>query len=161
MVIRPTRGVVGFQIDARRAMDTLDMYWKEMPNVSQEIQKDFGKSLRRSLRRSLATQNLIDTKYLYTNIKWIQRKNRGYLRMPLYGIALDRMRPHFVKFKQSRTRLIGWAERKGNLDVKVRAAYGGSIFVRPHPWIRAPVRRTVNRLPKIIKKNLARLRKAK
>ena len=80
-------------------------------------------------------------------------KNRSEVFMPRYGIALDRMKPHFVKLKRGRM-IRQWALTKGNDRVKMVAAGEGSIWVRPHPYINAAFSKSFANLRKILKRKL-------
>lgn len=48
---------------------------------------------------------------------------------PLYGLALDRMKPHWVSLKRNRT-ITKWASSPEKLNKK-----RGSVYVKPHPYI--------------------------
>ena len=73
--------------------------------------------------------------------------------MPRYGVALDRMRPHWVKLKRGRL-IRQWAYEKGNYFVRAAATAQRSIYVKPKHFIQGPVDRTIADLPKILRRHL-------
>lgn len=146
--------VVLVKVSNMQAFSNIERIADNFPLAVGKAGNEFGLTLQRRLRRNITVKKLIDTGELHSGTKWVRKsKIGGELRMPVHGIMLDSMRPHWVEFKPSRTGFIGWAQRKGNLDVKTAAASQGYIFVRPHPFIRGPMERTIRDLPDIIKKH--------
>lgn len=154
---QPMKGFMSVEVDTRRATRLFQNLQFKIPEASRDIQKEFGSSLIRRLRRELTVQNLKFTNTLYNRLKWTQKKDYGYLTMPIYGEFLDRGKPHWVSFKR-RVRLMRWAMSKGNLNVQLQLQRGakGAIFVRPHPWIDAPLYRTINAIPELAQRVLDR-----
>jgi len=61
----------------------------------------------------------------------------NYVFVPLHGIFLDRMRPHWVSLKRGRL-ITQWAKSHGlGLEGSVIRETQNKIFVRPHPYVTA------------------------
>lgn len=146
--------VVSLEIRNGRAIDNVNRISRNFPVAVRKAVDDFGFSLQRRLKRNVTAQGLTWRGKLHKGIRWdVKRKE---LRMPVHGVYVDSMRPHFVKLKKGRL-ISQWARTKGNLDVRVAAAEEKSIFVRPHPFIKAPVERTLADLPSMIKRRTSKL----
>ncbi len=93
--------------------------------VSRGIRR-WGNDFARFLQMSTKAHNWRGK--LTKSIRWEQRRRGliGNLFMLRYGIALDRMPPHYVSLKRGR-KITQWAKDKGFT--------GRSIFVKPHPFI--------------------------
>lgn len=61
-------------------------------------------------------------------------KNQYAVLVPSTLIALDQMQPHGVNLLKNRS-ITAWALAKGDPLVQFKAEIGGSITVKPHPWI--------------------------
>ena len=95
-----------------------------------------SKSWRRSIWNSIQARRL--------------SKNRSVLVIGQKGIFLDSMRPHWVALK--RGRLINrWARDRGLTQAAIAQK---SIFVRPHPFIDAGLRRARHKLKPILQRRL-------
>ena len=90
-----------------------------------------------SLRAHMWRGKLLDS------VRWEQRPRGkiGALKMLQYGLALDRMRPHFVALKRGR-KITKWAKEHG--------IQGKGVFVKPHPYIDRILNKHIPKLPKFI-----------
>lgn len=112
----------------------------------------FAKRVQRNMRAELTMQGLIWSRRLWRGIQARRlSKYMSVVAVPIHGIRLDSMDPHFVKLKRGRL-IRRWALQKGNENVRRVAMREGSIFVRPHPWIDRPIAVSYRALPSIVKK---------
>lgn len=138
-------------VKGRKAIDEVRQISTRFPDAIGEASREFGKSLQFRLKRELTVRRLNWTWTLHRSIRWNQTgKMSGNLSMKKYGVFLDAMRPHFVKLKRGR-RIRQWASDHG-ID-KPFLDNEWSIKVRPHPWISAPLERTVNNLDRILERH--------
>ncbi len=72
----------------------------------------------------------------------------GYVFMPIHGVYLDKMEPHFVPFKYRKIRR--WAFEKLGLE----AHFMKGVFVKPHPFILRAEGHIKTRLTKMVKKKI-------
>jgi hypothetical protein len=84
-----------------------------------------------------------------------QSKFTSIVVMPQEGVWLDSMRPHWVWLKRGRL-ITQWAKDRG---VKGKFAYFNNapqrlVFVRPHPFIDAGIRRSRKRLTTELRKGV-------
>src|SRR3990167_3012622 len=102
------------------------------------------------LKKELILQGLIDTGELFNSIGAVKSKRREYIvKMKRYGIALDRMRPHWVSLLPGR-RITSWYER----NFPESTGISREIFVRPHPWIKAPLSRANRKVKRIFQRDI-------
>ena len=154
--------VVTIQIvGGRRVTDNIQRITNMLPEGVGQAAKEFGQSLQRRLKREVTVKRLVWRGRLHSNIRWrMTSKTSGQLTMPRHGAFLDSMKPHFVKL--SRRRLINqWAREKGNPAVKAQAKREGVIFVKPHPFIRGPLDRTIRDLNKILQRHVSNVVKSR
>ncbi len=141
----------------RKAFANISAIIKNFPVAVRKAGDEFGESVVRRLKREVSVQGLIDTGDLHDRITYDRiRAGLGKVRMPLHGVMLDSMRPHYVLAAEG-TRIQRWAFRKGNLGVRIKAASNKPIWVRPHPFIKAPIERAIRELPTIIKRHTSRV----
>jgi len=152
-VIRIVRG--------KNVIDDIRRISFKFPEAIGAASEEFGKSLQKSLKGGLTSKGLRWTGKLHDSIKWVQTsKTSGELRMLRYGVAQDIMKPHSTWARKGR-KMHRWALAKGNLGVRVLALSERHIFVKPTPWIEAPLQRTIKRLPKILDRHANNLIKSK
>jgi len=102
------------------------------------------------LKRELIIQNLIDTGELLDSIDYRRLNMNEYgILMKRYGIALDRMRPHWVSLIPGR-RITEWYER----TFGETSGISREIFVRPHPWIENAFIRSVKQVRPIMENEI-------
>lgn len=123
----------------------------KLPKEVAEAGYDLTKLAQRNLRLELTRQNLVWRKKLWNRIQARRiSRNVSQLFIPIHGIRLDRMKPHWVKLKRSRL-IRQWAMMKGNERVKNIAKRQGSIYVKPHPWIDAPIAKSLLNIRNILR----------
>ena len=107
----------------------------------------------KQLKQELLNQGLIDNRELYDSIGY-KHIGRGIytIHMKRYGIALDSMRPHFVSLYPGR-RITNWVQR----NFEAEDIVGGSIYVRPHPWIDKAFIRAVHNINPILNMEIDRV----
>lgn len=88
-------------------------------------------------RGILLSKNGIEARKLSTN--------RYGVFIPMYGVYLDSMRPHFVAIKRGRG-ITQWGEQKNVHPryVQIGKKWIPGYFVRPHPYIQTAWRATLN-----------------
>jgi len=152
--------VVAIQIvKGRHVMDEMGRIVKNFPEAIGEASNEFGLSLQKSLKRELTSQGLLWTRKLHSGVKWRSvGKHGGQITMPMYGIFLDSMRTHHVKLKKGR-KITRWAKDHGTSNQEL--ALEPSIRVSAHPWLQAPINRTIKRLPEILDRHAARVIRSK
>ena len=113
---------------------------KRVPIIGNRETWNLNQSGARLFKESAKRAGIKDWRRLLLSRTGIQPrkigKNRYGIFIPLYGIFLDSMRPHFVSFKRGRL-ITRWAKQKG---IK-----GRGIMVKPHPFVNRGFRRMVNR----------------
>ena len=79
--------------------------------------------------------------------------------MSLYLVYLDAMKPHFVSVSLRRSRILAWARQADNRTLRKKARMVESktikkfsIFVKPHPFIRAGYARARPKLRPVLKR---------
>ncbi len=146
--------VIAFKItvQANQAMDLINNIAFKLPKEVSEGGFDYAKLVQRNMRLELTNKNLKWRNKLWSGVQARkQTKTRSVVVMPMYGVFLDSMRPHFVKLKRGRL-IRRWAMEKGTKRVKAIAKREGSIWVEAHPWIDAPIARSLVNLNSIIRK---------
>lgn len=120
-----------------------------------ETIRDFTKDLARELEEYIARHHH-DTGVTENNItSKLESPTRAIVKMPLQGIWLDRMRPHWVPFYSKPYKYLvtndikGWAKRHGLPINKMRG-----IYVRPHPYIDMIFYKTLYRHQKLLDKRV-------
>lgn len=135
---------------------------KNLPVASSKAIMEWGKILQRDISSSARTELSEFSGSLFSKILWKQRPRGkiGELTMPLYGVFVDRMRPHVVSINKSRSVLLGWAKqaqhpeiRRGANAVSQGRADSFPLFVEPHPFIRKGWRRARPKLRTIMKRH--------
>ncbi len=149
--------VVVVEIRNREALTNIQRIVDMFPLAVEDAGNDFGESAARRLRREVSVQGLIWRGKLLQGIRWVKQSGiGGELRMPLEGVYVDSMRPHWVKLKRGRL-IRQWAYEKGHYIVRAAATAQRSIFVKPHPFIKAPIERTIADLTTIIKRHTGKV----
>ena len=146
--------VIVIQIQSGQAFNNFRRINKNFPIAAKKGLDDFGKSMVRSMKREITLKKLIWRGKLHSGVRWERSRSGGRLWMPIHGVYMDSMRPHWVQFKQTRTKLIQWAEQKGNLNVKIAAASKGGMFVRPRPFIDTVLKRRLEVLRREVKRHI-------
>lgn len=137
----------------------------KFPEMTCEAMRDWGKTLQRNMVKSAKQANIKPfTGELFTEIEWRQapKGRTGALFIPLHGVQLDSMSPHFVNIKRSRTRFLSWglnanshAIRAGSNNVAAGITKRYAIRVSPHPFIRNGYNVTRPLLIPMIRRRLA------
>lgn len=143
----PTR--IRFIYDDHLVRDMLGRFATQIPKAGMKDLEEIAKSARREMRRELTLQKINWTHTLWQNIR-IQRigKSGFGIFVPLYGIQLDTMSPHWVSVKRRAHLGLGtsltiedWIRSKGRGAFKQKTKGRRKIYVRPHKWIDRSVRR--------------------
>ena len=153
-------------IGAKETIRHLNGIMERLPLAVDDAIQEFGESAVKNLKREVQLKGLVWRGKLLGGIYWARLSRvRGELRMPLEGIYVDRMRPHWVKLKRGRL-IRQWAIEHGIFQTEGKPFTGSelfaaakeerSIFVRPHPFIDKPLRRSINDLPRILKRHVSR-----
>ncbi len=77
-------------------------------------------------------------------------KFRSVVKMPIEGVYLDSMRPHWVSLKRGRL-ITQWADDKG---IKGYGVTGNAVYVRPHPFINTALNKSRRNLSKELRKGV-------
>jgi hypothetical protein len=125
----------------------------------------WGKKLEENIKKSAMLAFIQSTGIIYgKGIEYRQNTNslNGYLFIRREYVYLDNMRPHVVNVTSSRTRLLSWASRAINPEIRrgSRLVNSGKIksfplFVRPHPFIRRGIINSIQRLPLTLKRHVS------
>jgi hypothetical protein len=160
--------LVNVQVDTRSLKNTLNIMTIKLPREVAEAGMDLMYDMETRLRLEVAkggTERSITGPLIWRGKLWagIQARklsrNRSALFMPIHGIYLDRMKPHWVKLKRGRL-VRRWAQEKGNARVQAVAQREGSIYVKPHPFIEVPVANSIIRFPQILRHRVDRAMRA-
>jgi len=154
---------ISTQGDFFRTVKTLNRMKKNLPKMTKEGMRRWGRILERDMRQSARDANIRDLTGILqsTGIRYEQgvRSNVGYLFIRLYGVYLDSMRPHFVNVHRRRTRLLLWAKLSGSSSIRRKAIMVEqrklnkfSIYVRPHPFIAQGYRKARPKLKPVLKR---------
>lgn len=127
------------------------LYLKNLPKRARRISKRQGWNLTqmgaRLMKEAAIEKGIRNWKRLLmskTGIQPIKISEATYgIAFPGYGIALDRMRPHWVNLSRGRP-ITAWARSKG---IKAK-----KIQVSPHPYIRLGYRRMLRKADMITKR---------
>ena len=133
--------VVAVQISIKdNASPMLKRAMVELPKSVQKGIDNWGQVLENNMKIGLRQSSEPWDGKISNSIRWKShpRKMGGELMIAREGIALDRMRPHFVSLNKAQARNIRvaeWAISKGVAREKGGRVIPGSIFVWPHPFI--------------------------
>jgi hypothetical protein len=136
-----------------------------MRKVSHKVMSRWGPVLVRDLKAS-ASRNTFEGDLQKNGINWVQKPHSGELHMSLAGIYLDSMNPHWVNIQRNRPKLLRWARRAQNTNIKKaanaiaagrRQKYG--IFVKKHPFINAGYRLARPKLTRMLKAEMDKVTK--
>jgi hypothetical protein len=134
---------------------------KNAPMTMEAMARDVTQDATRRLRMEVLRQHLIWRGTLLHGIKSepITRFHWA-VKVPMHGVALDSMEPHWVSLKRGRN-ITEWARTAQNSPWKGYAPRGlpRAIRVNPHPWINRPLGYSRRQIPVIIKRHLGRLAK--
>jgi len=141
------------KLDARNFVAKLNRYERSIPEALSYAGGEIAFELEKELKNSITQKKLIWTGRLLARTYAARRsKNIFEVRMPSYGVALDRMRTHWVSLKRGR-KITQWA--KDNLNLEARVLYPGkAIRVRAHPFIERPIYLVNRRIKRIVRKNM-------
>ena len=152
--------MIAVEIDARG--NTLDKrisgykikLTEEMSNSHYELASHTQYIMRITLRQTTAKWK----DKIWNSIRAVKlSKFKSELRISLFGIYLDRMRPHWVALKRGRL-ITQWARERGVKGKTVRFRNGNvvrMIFVKPHPFIDEAISVSRVKFAQIIKRRLA------
>jgi hypothetical protein len=125
-------------------------FQRKLRTLPKQIQDDVGegmfliaKNYQRWLRYSLSISSERFEWKIYNGTRAVKlSNNRSVVKMPIEGVWLDSMIPHHVSLKPGR-KISQWARARG---IKANV-----LFVRPHPFIDAGLRRGAVTRNKILK----------
>ncbi len=157
MAIGRGSGMLSVTIDSKKVEDLMRNLQVEIPKAADRTAKKIASKYAQIYLNQMSTARITQWTGRSFNVLKRQVKNPYHMGRGVYGVlvpstlvALDQMSPHWVALKRSRA-ITRWARSKGNLGVRVRAETGGSIFVKPHPWItqaNTKARKWIKRIPK-------------
>jgi len=161
--------VITFTVDrrSRQSIANVQRIVNKWSDAALEASDEFGKTLRRSVKRHITAQKLIWHRDLWNSVKWRQRKNVGQLSMLSYGVELQERRPA-RKVARKNSKLWRWAlspakhggEGKGmgvDRALKRKVYARKPLNLRRYDVYLAPMKRTLARLPIIIKRHTRRV----
>lgn len=142
---------------------------RKFPEMTARALREWGMTLERDMKLTAKERGINPfTGTLYgRGIRWSQKPNSltGALYMQSSAILVSEMRPHYVNITRDRGTLLKWALQAKNANIRSAAARIAakkqdkrSIYVVPHPFIRAGYDRARPKLPAIIRRNLATAR---
>lgn len=149
--------------DLFKAVTTLNRIKKRLPQMTRLGMRRWGKILVKDMKVSARRARIKSFSGTLQDlgIRWDQRvrSDTGYLFIRLYGVYLDSMRPHHVSVKIRRTRLLAWAKRARNINIRRKARMvekrelkSFAIYVKPHPFIARGYRRARPKLRPVLKR---------
>ncbi|MHA1827953.1 MAG: hypothetical protein ACTSX6_04815 [Candidatus Heimdallarchaeaceae archaeon] len=150
--------VIAINIQTEKVRNMLSGYVRTIPEATNRgvynLARFGAKALKDEARRAGIKHWGGGKRQLLSNQTRARKLSKGnyVVVMPIHGKYLDSMQPHFVALKRGRL-ITKWAKEKG---IKASA-----IFVKPHPFIRPAVRRTISKAKKIVEKEVNRAVKAK
>lgn len=142
--------MIHFRVNDKHVRDMFGRFATEIPKAGIKDLEEIAKMSRKEMRRELSLRNINWTYALWKNIR-IERLGRKKFAIfvPIHGVHLDSMRPHWVSIKRKAHLGIGadltvedWIRTKGNAAFKKAVKHKTSIYVRPKPWISNAVRRS-------------------
>lgn len=149
--------------DFKKAAGILDNIGKKMLKNIREGMIEWGRTkLVPDMRESVVRADIRSkTGRLMGSIKWKQAKdsNVGFLNIVNYGVALDRMKPHFVNINRRRSRFLAWARVANSPRIRLNAKridageinkFG--IKVRKHPFINHGIERAKPKLNMVLRR---------
>lgn len=140
-----------------RGMDRVQRLVSSLPkNLQEDIGNanyNYTKVVERNLKNQLmrTSQRWAGNSKIYPGIR-AQRmsKFKSVVKMPVEGVWLDSMKPHWVSLKRGR-KITRWAEDRG---VPGYGVTGNAIYVRPHPFIDVALTKSRQKLPRGLKRSL-------
>ena len=128
--------VISISVDTRKVENMLNGYQRNLPSAMDKMSKKIAGMYAAMYLTQLPRSRISPfTGHLFTKLQGQMtnpvRLGKGSygVEIPLYGVYLDRMMPHWVSLKRGRSITL-WAKKKlGRVPSK--------IFVRPHPFIRS------------------------
>lgn len=140
---------------------------KRFPQLTRDGMRKWGFILERDMRNSAILNLNKFTGILFSErgIRYTQRKKGdiGKLFIRHYGVMIDEMKPHYVSVRKSRSRLLLWAKRARNKNIreKANAVETGKmkrfgLYVKRHPWINQGYRVARPKLRPILRQSLNR-----
>ena len=149
------------KVDARDLANVKGLE-KTIPEALYKSVEEIAINAQNELRNQITLKDLNWRGMLLRRTK-ARRRSKGiwYVVMPEYGVAVDRMRPHWVALKKGR-KITQWAQEKG-LEFHGKSFIypfvSGSIYVRPHPFIEHSLYLVSRRIRRIVTKNLNQIRR--
>lgn len=140
---------IRIRYDDHLVRDMIGRFATQIPKSGKRDVEEIANAMRRELRREITLKRLKWEGTLWRNIhvKRVDNNSMGIF-IPLFGLHLDRMSPHWVSKKRrahlglgSSLTIEDWIRQKGTAGLKKAMRYRQKIYVRPHPWIDAGVRR--------------------
>lgn len=125
------RKLISAEVDSR-SLKQLKQFERKLPSAIMNGIKDGSEAIANSLKIGASAHRWTGNLESNINVEQIDEKTFG-ISMPDYGFALDHMIPHFISLRRGR-KITRWAADKGLVE-SPWTRKGGSIFVRPHPWI--------------------------
>jgi len=124
-----------------------------MQKLPVNMQEDIGNA---NYNYTKIAANNMKAQLMKTSQRWRNKIFRGIraqkmskftsvVKIPIEGVWLDSMRPHWVSLKRGRL-ITQWAREKGFV--------GKSIFVHPHPFINTALKKSRRNLPKELKRGV-------
>lgn len=136
----------------QHALNKLNKIKHNLPRDMGEAGYFFSQTVERNMKLELNKQKLIWRGNLISRVQARRLSRfRSVVFVPQHGIYLDSMKPHYVKLKRGRLIRL-WAMQKGNEALKKIAKREGSIYVKPHPWMDAPLNHSLDSLPSILQR---------
>jgi len=133
------------RVDDKLVRDKLGRIAAQIGPATHEEISQISKDIANAIAVNAKRKGLVWTGRLIQNIK-STRKGKSYnITMPLYGIYQDRMKPHTVALKRGR-KITKWAREKG-FNTK-------HVYVKPTPFIKAPLRQQTSMIRARMKKKL-------
>ena len=128
--------IISISVDTRKVENMLNGYQRNLPSAMDKMSKKIAGMYAAMYLTQLPRSRISPfTGHLFTKLQGQMtnpvRLGKGSygVEIPLYGVYLDRMRPHWVSLKRGRSITL-WAKKKlGRVPSK--------IFVKPHPFIRS------------------------
>lgn len=131
--------ILSISVDTRKVENMLNGYVRNLPKLQDRVPKKIARMYAAMYLTQLPRSKISPfTGHLFTKLQSqmtnpVKLGKGSYgVEVPLHGIYLDRMRPHWVSLKRGRIITL-WAKTK----MKYYRKGMRSVFVIPHPWIRS------------------------
>lgn len=146
--------MITIKIDAKRVENMISGYTRTIPEATDRGVYNLAKYGVKTILDSAKEAGINywggGKRELFSQTRYQKTKKGEYvIKMPIHGVYLDRMRPHWVSLKRGRL-ITKWAQSKPNL----RHLVGGAIIVRKHPFIAKGVTKIVNKAKGIVENEI-------